>query len=149
MIQADAQAPVCTREQYGEQRRLSLCKTWWQGESRRNEFNNVQCSLKRSSQPLRRCHSCQISGAEISLALSANRTYGLSAWQHRDPQQMCCFFFSPVLDVASLSHLCFLRGCTITSTNETVISALRFKDCGKPESILWFDQGSHFYYGHD
>lgn len=35
------------------------------GESRHNEFNNVQCSLKHSSEPLRRCHSYQISGAEI------------------------------------------------------------------------------------
>ena len=61
------------------------------GESTHNEFNNVQSSLKHSSQPLWRCHSCQISGAEIWLVPSGNSPYGPSAWQHRDPQQMCCF----------------------------------------------------------
>lgn len=80
---------------------------WRQEETTHNEFNNVQCSLKHSSQPLRRCHSCQISGAEIWLVLSGNSPYGLSAWQHCDPQQMCCFSSPLMLGEATLSHLCF------------------------------------------
>lgn len=48
-------------------------------ESRHNEFNDVQCSLKRSSRPLRRCRSCQISGAEIWLVLNGISPYGPSA----------------------------------------------------------------------
>lgn len=47
--------------------------------SAHNEFNNVRCSLKRGLEPLRRCHSCQISGAELQPALSGNSPYGPSA----------------------------------------------------------------------
>lgn len=118
--QSHAHSSAC-RARWGKQWRSRLRETWWQGESRHNDFNNVQCSLKHSSQP-RRCHSCQISGAEIWLVLSGSSPYGLSAWQHCDPQQMCCL--PPVLDSASLTHLCFLPSFTITSTIETVGFAL-------------------------
>lgn len=55
------------------------------------EFNNVKCSLKHGWRLLQRCRSFQISAAEIWLVLSGSRPYGLSAWQHCDLQQMCCF----------------------------------------------------------
>lgn len=83
-----------------------------------NKFNNIQFSLKHSSESLWRCQSYHISGAEMWLVLRGS-SHMVCAWHPCDPQQMCCFSL-PWRETHSLTHLCLLSNPTVTWANENV-----------------------------